>query len=122
VVVHAAVSPALKTLTVRESITIEAVGRRQSVQADDEPIGHTPVTVQLAPSAVRHLPKPQGLGLRLTRLPVTHDTTIQIRGSSGHDWPDDARWLRYDGPPETNGSSQDCKPGGSLLTLSKLVC
>ena len=37
----------------RESVTIEAVRQQLPVQADGEPIGQTPVTVQLVPSAVR---------------------------------------------------------------------
>jgi diacylglycerol kinase (ATP) len=44
---------ALQTLTIRESITIEARWQQQPVQADGESIGSTPVTVQLVPSAVR---------------------------------------------------------------------
>jgi diacylglycerol kinase (ATP) len=44
---------ALHTLTMRESITIDAAGQRQPVQADGEWIGHTPVTVRLIPGALR---------------------------------------------------------------------
>jgi diacylglycerol kinase family enzyme len=44
---------ALRTLTVRESITIEAVRQPQPVQADGEALGTTPITLQLVPSAVR---------------------------------------------------------------------
>ena len=44
---------ALRTLTVRESITIEAVRQPQPVQADGEALGTTPITLQLIPSAVR---------------------------------------------------------------------
>jgi YegS/Rv2252/BmrU family lipid kinase len=44
---------ALRTLTMRESITIEAVQQQQPIQADGESIGSTPVTVQLVPSAIR---------------------------------------------------------------------
>lgn len=43
----------LRTLTMRECISIEAVRQPQPVQADGEPIGSTPITVQLVPSAVR---------------------------------------------------------------------
>jgi diacylglycerol kinase (ATP) len=43
----------LRTLTVRESITIEAVRQPQPVQADGEALGTTPITLQLVPSAVR---------------------------------------------------------------------
>jgi diacylglycerol kinase (ATP) len=50
---------ALQTLTMRESITIEAVRQQQPVQADGEPIGQTPVTVQLVPSAVRVIVPPR---------------------------------------------------------------
>jgi diacylglycerol kinase (ATP) len=50
---------ALQTLTVRESITIEAVRQQQPVQADGEAIGYTPVTVQLVPSAVRVIVPPR---------------------------------------------------------------
>jgi diacylglycerol kinase family enzyme len=34
------------------SITIEAARQQQPAQADGEPLGSTPVTVQLVPSAV----------------------------------------------------------------------
>ena len=44
---------ALRTLTVRESITIEAMRQPQPVQADGEALGTTPITLQLVPSAVR---------------------------------------------------------------------
>lgn len=50
---------ALRTLTMRESITIEAVRQQQPVQADGESIGSTPVTVQLVPSAVRVIVPPR---------------------------------------------------------------
>jgi YegS/Rv2252/BmrU family lipid kinase len=50
---------ALRTLTVRESITIEAVGQPQPVQADGEPLGSTPITVQLIPSAIRVIIPPR---------------------------------------------------------------
>jgi diacylglycerol kinase family enzyme len=43
----------LRTLRFRTSITIDARGRPQPVQADGESIGQTPVTVELAPSAIR---------------------------------------------------------------------
>jgi YegS/Rv2252/BmrU family lipid kinase len=43
----------LRTLIVRESITIEAVRQPQPVQADGEALGTTPITLQLVPSAVR---------------------------------------------------------------------
>jgi len=49
---------ALRTLTMRECITIEAVRQPQPVQADGEPIGSTPITVQLVPSAVRVIVPP----------------------------------------------------------------
>ena len=49
----------LRTLTMRESITIEAVRQQQPVQADGEAIGSTPVTVQLVPSAVRVIVPPR---------------------------------------------------------------
>jgi YegS/Rv2252/BmrU family lipid kinase len=49
---------ALRTLTVRKGITIEAVRQPQSVQADGEAIGWTPITVQLIPSAVRVIVPP----------------------------------------------------------------
>jgi len=44
---------ALRTLQFRTSITIDAYRRPQPVQADGEWIGHTPITVELVPSAVR---------------------------------------------------------------------
>jgi diacylglycerol kinase (ATP) len=44
---------ALRTLIVRQSITIEAVRQPQPVQADGEALGTTPITLQLVPSAVR---------------------------------------------------------------------
>jgi len=50
---------ALRTLTMRESITIEAVRQQQPVQADGEPIGSTPITLQLVPSAVRVIVPPR---------------------------------------------------------------
>jgi diacylglycerol kinase (ATP) len=50
---------ALRTLTMRESITIEAVRQQQPVQADGESIGYTPVTVQLVPSAIRVIVPPR---------------------------------------------------------------
>jgi diacylglycerol kinase family enzyme len=50
---------ALRTLTVRKSIIIEAVRQPQPVQADGEPIGSTPITVQLIPSAVRVIVPPR---------------------------------------------------------------
>jgi diacylglycerol kinase family enzyme len=43
---------ALRTLTVRKSISIEGVRQPQPVQADGEPLGSTPITVQLIPSAI----------------------------------------------------------------------
>jgi YegS/Rv2252/BmrU family lipid kinase len=42
----------LRTLRIRSSITIEALGRPLPVQADGEWIGQTPVTVELVPSAI----------------------------------------------------------------------
>jgi diacylglycerol kinase (ATP) len=50
---------ALRTLTVRKSITIEAVRQPQPVQADGEPLGSTPITVQLIPSAIRVVVPPR---------------------------------------------------------------
>jgi YegS/Rv2252/BmrU family lipid kinase len=50
---------ALRTLTVRKSITIEAVRQPQPVQADGEPLGSTPITVQLIPSAIRVIVPPR---------------------------------------------------------------
>jgi diacylglycerol kinase (ATP) len=50
---------ALRTLTVRKSITIEAVRRPQPVQADGEPLGSTPIMVQLIPSAIRVIVPPR---------------------------------------------------------------
>jgi diacylglycerol kinase family enzyme len=44
---------ALRTLKVRQNMTIEAVRQPQPVQADGEAIGSTPITVQLIPSAIR---------------------------------------------------------------------
>jgi diacylglycerol kinase family enzyme len=49
---------ALRTLTMRECITIEAVRQPQPVQTDGEPIGSTPITVLLVPSAVRVIVPP----------------------------------------------------------------
>ncbi len=49
----------LRTLTVRKSITIEAIRQQQPAQADGEPIGSTPITVQLVPSAVRVIVPPR---------------------------------------------------------------
>ena len=43
----------LRTLRIRTSITIDALRRPQPVQADGEWIGHTPVTVELVPTAIR---------------------------------------------------------------------
>lgn len=43
---------ALRTITVRQSITIEALRQPQPTQADGEPLGSTPITVRLVPSAV----------------------------------------------------------------------
>ena len=51
--------PGLHTLTVRKSITIAAIGHPQPTQADGEPIGSTPITVQLIPSAVRVIVPPR---------------------------------------------------------------
>jgi diacylglycerol kinase (ATP) len=45
----------LRTLPIRTSITIDALGRPQPVQADGEWIGQTPVTVELVPSAIHLL-------------------------------------------------------------------
>ena len=50
---------ALRTLTVHKSIIIEAVRQPQPVQADGEPIGSTPITVQLIPSAIRVIVPPR---------------------------------------------------------------
>lgn len=50
---------ALRTLTVRKSIIIEAVRQPQPVQADGEPLGSTPITVQLIPSAIRVIVPPR---------------------------------------------------------------
>jgi YegS/Rv2252/BmrU family lipid kinase len=44
---------ALHTLPIRTSITIDVLHGSQPVQADGESIGHTPITVELLPSAVR---------------------------------------------------------------------
>jgi YegS/Rv2252/BmrU family lipid kinase len=49
---------ALRTLIVRKSITIEAIRQPQPTQADGEPLGSTPITVQLIPSAVRIIVPP----------------------------------------------------------------
>jgi diacylglycerol kinase family enzyme len=49
---------ALRTLTVRKSIIIEAVRQPQPIQADGEPLGATPITVQLIPSAIRVIVPP----------------------------------------------------------------
>jgi YegS/Rv2252/BmrU family lipid kinase len=47
-------------LTMKRSMTIESRGRRRLVQADGEVIGHTPVTVELAPRALRvAMPRPK---------------------------------------------------------------
>jgi diacylglycerol kinase (ATP) len=50
---------ALRTLTVRKSITIESVRQPQPVQADGEPLGSTPITVQLIPSAIQVIVPPR---------------------------------------------------------------
>ena len=50
---------ALRTLTVRKSIIIEAVRQPQPVQADGEPLGSTPITVQLIPRAIRVIVPPR---------------------------------------------------------------
>ena len=50
---------ALRTLPVRTSISIEAVRKPQPVQADGEPFGSTPITVQLIPSAIRVIVPPR---------------------------------------------------------------
>jgi YegS/Rv2252/BmrU family lipid kinase len=50
---------ALRTLTVRKSMIIEAVRQPQPVQADGEPLGSTPITVQLIPSAIRVIVPPR---------------------------------------------------------------
>jgi len=50
---------ALRTLPVRKSIIIEAVRKPQPVQADGEPIGKTPITVLLIPSAIRVIVPPR---------------------------------------------------------------
>lgn len=44
---------ALRTITVRQSVAIEALRQPQPAQADGEPIGSTPITVQLIPSAIQ---------------------------------------------------------------------
>jgi YegS/Rv2252/BmrU family lipid kinase len=49
----------LRTLRFRTSITIDTLGRPQPVQADGEWIGQTPVTVELAPSAIRLIVPPR---------------------------------------------------------------
>jgi diacylglycerol kinase (ATP) len=49
----------LRTLRIRTSITVDALGRPQPVQADGEWIGQTPVTVELVPSAIRLIVPPQ---------------------------------------------------------------
>jgi diacylglycerol kinase (ATP) len=49
----------LRTLRFRTSITIDALGRPQPVQADGDSIGQTPVTLELAPSAIRLIVPPR---------------------------------------------------------------
>ncbi|MEO7911800.1 MAG: diacylglycerol kinase family protein [Roseiflexaceae bacterium] len=49
----------LRTLTVRKSISIEAIHQPQPVQADGEPLGATPITVQLIPSAIHVIVAPR---------------------------------------------------------------
>ncbi len=48
-----------RTLRFRTSITIDALGRPQPVQADGDWIGQTPVTVELMPSAIRLIVPPR---------------------------------------------------------------
>jgi YegS/Rv2252/BmrU family lipid kinase len=50
----------IEHLTMKRSMTIESRGRRRLVQADGEVIGHTPVTVDLEPRALRvAMPRPE---------------------------------------------------------------
>jgi diacylglycerol kinase (ATP) len=49
----------LRTLRFRTSITIDALGRPQPVQADGDWIGQTPVTLELAPSAIHLIVPPR---------------------------------------------------------------
>lgn len=50
---------ALKTLTARDTITIETLRHKQPAQADGEALGTTPISLKLVPSAIRLIVPPK---------------------------------------------------------------